>query len=415
MRAPVYLAFVLSIFNTVACSQAPKDVAEEKPLIKAIDQFTNANGEQWNDFEKMMTSSSILVLAQRLEEFNNNPFIKAFNTFTQENTNRYAAVRAAKFAQYATPPPALLALNWDTTGQSSPVSYISHINLFSVVFIRTFDPSMIAQITNSFVASELLTGLTSEYRSRDYYRARDLFGTRVYTRLLTGNIWQVWAADRSLAISFQFDAGKGIVSAVSHTALHDPALVKIQWTHSIAKPANETARLMDDIFYQIWSSYPANGYDGDSYDDYQQSRKELATNFLQSQNGRYETAREEQLRTLDQPPAQLTNFKELTTAEDDLLHNSDSTYNAATVLFPQQWGTIIGISAVTYFQMDTKAYAKRVQRNAIFGSNTYARRLNDNEWEVWTISAEDASSCIWNIRSGYAKKARYWVLEEKRS
>jgi hypothetical protein len=172
---------------------------------------------------------------------------------------------------------------------------------------------------------------------------------------------------------------------------------------------------MDDVQYQMWSNYPANGYNGDSYYVYQKSREDRVTNYLQSQNDRYRKAREEQLVLLDPPPGQLTNFKELTTAEDDLLHNSDSSYNAATILFPQQWGTIIGIAAVSYFQMGVETYTKRVQRNAIFGSGTYARRLNDNEWEVWTINALDASSCIWNIRSGYARNARYWVRKEEGS
>lgn len=415
MRKFIYLPLVLSIFTSVACSQVTVDVTKEKQLIKAIGQFTKANEKKWDDFGKMMSSFSDMALAQRSERLRNNSFIQAFDTFTQQNETRYAAVRSGKFAQYAPPPSALLALNWDTTGQASPYSMISHMDLFSVAFVRTLDPSVIAQITTSIVTAEILTGLSSENGPRDYYRVRDLFGTRVYTRPLAGNTWQVWAADRSLAISFLFDTGQGTVSAVSHTALNDPAFAKIQWPHSIAKPASEAVRLTDDIEYRIWNSYPEAGYDGDSYYDYRQARKERVTNFLQSQNERYKKAREEQLRMLDQPPAIPSNYKELTTTEDDLLHYSDSAYNAATVLFPQQWGTIIGIAAISYFEMDTKAYAERVQRNAMFGSDNYARRLNDNEWEVWTISASDASSCIWNIRSGYARKARYWVQKEEGS
>ncbi len=408
MRAFIYLPFILSIFTTVACSQ--HKVNDEKELVKAIDSFSKKNFDKWLEFEEM-TASHIDSGAPQFESVRNNSFVKTFRIFTEQQAIHYAAVRSAKFAQYAAPPAALLALKWDTSGQQSPGSTISHMDLFAVVFIRTFDPSTITQITNSLVTADMFTNLSRD-KMYDYYSKKDLFGMRIYARPLDNNKWQVWAADHFMALSFRFDAANGIVSAVSHTYMDDPAYAKIHWPPSVAKPANETERLRADILTNIWNSYPANAVEGDSYYAYRKIRNEQLTKFHNSQVARYKPAREEQLRLLEPPPADLTNYKELTTAEDNLLEHSDSSYNAATLLYAEQWSQILAIAAVTYYQISTKTFAKRVQRNAILGSKTYARQLNDNEWEILTISARDANSCIWNIKTGYARNGRYWVSKE---
>ncbi|PWV56322.1 hypothetical protein [Chitinophaga sp. S165] len=409
MRAFIYLPFVLSIFTTVARSQHTN--TDGKQLVKSIDSFTKKNFYKWLEFEEMTASHIDNGAATKFDSFRNNSFVKAFTTFTEQQATHYAAVRSSKFAQYAAPPPALLALKWDTTGQQSPGSTISHMDLFAVAFIRTFDPSTIAQITNSLVTADMFTD-SSRDKMFAYYSKRDLFGIRIYARPIDNNNWQVWAADHFMALSFRFDAANGIVSAVSHTYMDDPAYAKIQWPPSVAKPANETERLRQDILTEIWNSYPANAVEGNSYYAYRDIRNEQVTKFHNRQLARYKPAREEQLRLLDAPPAELTNYKELTAPEDNLLQHSDSTYNAATLLYAEQWMQTLAIAAVSYFQIDTKIFAKRVQRNAISGSKTYARRLNDNEWEIMTISARDASSCIWNIKTGYARNGRYWVSKE---
>jgi hypothetical protein len=396
----------------VVHAQIAKDAMEEKELQKDIDAFTSANAAKWEELEKTMSLLSDSAIVQRAERFANNPFIKAFNTFTQQNADRYAAVRLAKFVQYGPPPPALLALGWDTTSLRSRRKVIGHIDLFSVIFLRSFDPSMIAQVANSLFTVEILSEKPFSDRLMNYYHKRDLFGMRTYVKPLTNDIWQVWSADRSFAVSFRFDVRTGIVSAASRTKIDDPAYAKIQWPNSIVKPATEAIKLSDDIVQQMWGNYPEGGYNEDNYNLYAALRRGKLDTFLNNNPERYKSARTSQLRSLKPPPALHANFKELTAEEDGLLQYADSTYNAAVFLYPEQWATIIRMSAVSYLQLDAKDYAKRVQRIAIFGTSSYARQLNDNEWEVWNISTFDATCHVWNIRSGYIRNVRYWIRQE---
>jgi hypothetical protein len=412
MKRFIYLVFMWTMVTCLAHAQIAKDATEEKELQKDIDAFTSANAAKWEELERTMTHLSDSAIVQRAERFANNPFIKAFNTFTQQNADRYAAVRSAKFAQYGPPPPALLTLSWDTTSLRSPRKVIGHIELFSVIFLRSFDPSMIAQVANSLFTVEILSEKPFSDRLMNYYHTRDLFGMRTYVKRLNNDIWQVWSADRSFAVSFRFDVRTGIVSAASRTKIDDPAYAKIQWPHSIVKPATEAIKLSDDIIQQMWGNYPEGGYDEDNYNLYAALRRGKLDSFLNNNRERYKSARAYQLRSLKPPPALHANFKELTTEEDGLLQYADSTYNAAVFLYPEQWATIIRMSAVSYLQLDAKDYAKRVQRIAIFGASSYARQLNDNEWEVWNISALDATCHIWNIRSGYTRNVRYWIRQE---
>ncbi|PSL34449.1 hypothetical protein [Chitinophaga ginsengisoli] len=409
----VSLTFICSLLTCVAYSQTTK---EEKELLNAVDRFTNANKQNWNDLEKLMNSLPDDEIAQRTEKFRNAVFIKSFNVFNQANGDKYAAVRTAKFAQYAPPPPALLALDWDTSSLRAPNSLTGNIDLFSVILLRTFDPTLTAQIANSMFAITIFSDSTLQPMALRYYRVKGMYGMQLYTRHLSGDYWQVWAADHILAVSFRYDVRRGIISAPSRTKLDDPAYARIQWPHSIEKPANETVRLMDDLLQSIWDSYPATGYDNeDHYFRYRQLQTAKLAAFLSSNRGRYRIAIEQELRSLEQPPATLTGFKELTTAEDDIVPYRDSAYNAATFLYPRQWATAIQMAALSYLQLDPKDYGRRVQHNAIFGLNSYARRLNDDEWEVWNIGALDACSYIWDLRSGHVNKARYWVREEPAS
>lgn len=412
MKKTIYLTLILGTMAAAACSQSTNDAAAEKELSKAINVFTAANMGKWDDFEKRMNNLQDSAIEQRTDGLRNDPFIKAFNTFTQQNGNRYAAVRSAKFAQFGPPPPALLALKWDTLNTQSPGSMISYLELFSIGFMRTFDPSLIAQLTNAFLTTELFPDMSSREKILHYYRTRDLFGSLVYTRPVAGDIWQIWAADRSLAVSFRFDVRKGIASAVSHTKMNDPAYAQIQWPHSIVKPADETTRLMDNLTWQIWNSYPGPSFDSERYNEYKQLRNRELVKYFENNRAKYRPVREQQLRLLEQPPARLTGFKELTTAEDDILVYTDSSYYASTVLYPQQWGTVIATAATSYFEVSTAEFSRRLQRNGIFGSTSYARQLNDNEWEVWIVNTMDAASCIWDLRSGYIRKARYWIKED---
>lgn len=412
MKRLIYLAFIWSMTTCVAHAQISKDATAEKELLKSIDTFTSANAGKWEDLEKTMNGLSDSAIIQRAERFGSNPFIKAFNIFAQQNADKYAAVRVAKFVQYGPPPPALLALKWDTTSLRSRRTVIGHIDLFSVIFLRAFDPSMIAQIANSLFTVQILSEAPFRDKIMDYYHKRDLFGMRTYVRPITGDIWQVWSADRSFAVAFRFDVKTGVVSAASRTKIDDPAYAKIQWPRSIVKPATEAIRLSDDIVQQMWENYPEAGYNEENYRQHAHLRREKLAGFLDNNRERYKSAREHTLRSLEQPPALLTSFKELTTEDDDILQYSDSTYNATVFLYPEQWATIIRMSAVSYLQLNAKDYSKRVQRSAIFGSSSYARQLNDHEWEVWNISTLDAACYIWDIGSGHVRKARYWVRQE---
>ncbi|MCF6405510.1 hypothetical protein L3C95_21580 [Chitinophaga filiformis] len=414
MRKIVCLTVIWTMITGMVYSQTTK-ATEEKELLKSIDLFTNTNRQSWYELEKMMSSLPDSEIVQRTEKFRNAAFIKAFNSFSQSNGDKYAAVRSAKFVQHAPPPPALLALDWDTTSLRDPRSLTSNIDLFAVVLLRTFDPTMTAQIANSMFTVAMFSDSTLQQHALRYYRTKGLYGMQVYTQHLSGDSWQVWAADHLLAVSFRYDVRRGIITAASRTRLDDPAYLKIQWPHSIAKPANKTIHLMDDLLQSIWDSYPATGYTNeDSYYRNRQLQTVKLAAFLNNNRARYRTAREQELRSLEQPPASLPGFKELTGAEDDITPYRDSIYNAATILYPHQWASAIQMAALSYFELNGKDYARRVQHNAIFGVNSYARRLNDNEWEVWNVGALDASCYIWDLRSGHVSKVRYWLREDTR-
>jgi hypothetical protein len=416
MRKIVSLTLIWIMISGTTYSQTSKDATEEKALLKAVDQFTNANRQNWDDLEQLMNSLPESEIVQRTEKFRNAAFIRAFDSFNQANGDKYAAVRTAKFLQYAPPPPALLALDWDTTSLRAPNSLTGNIDLFSVILLRTFDPALTAQIANSMFAITIFSDSSLQSRALRYYRVKGMYGMRLYTRHLSGDYWQVWAADHTLAVSFRYDVRRGIISAPGRTQMDDPAYTKIQWPRSIAKPANETVRLMDDLLQLIWDSCPATGYKNeDNYFRERQLQTVKLAAFLSSNRGRYKTAIEQELRSLEQPPVTLTGFKELTTAEDDITPYRDSTYNAAIFLYPLQWASAIQMAALSYFQLNAKDYARKVQHNALFGLNSYARRLSDDEWEVWNVGTLDASSYIWDLRSGHVSKIRYWVREETRS
>jgi len=412
MTKRVGLTIILSMITGLVYSQAVK-TTEEKELLKKIDVFTNTNRQGWYDLETLMNSLPDSEIVQRTEKFRNAPFIKAFNSFAQANGDQYAAVRMSKFAQYAPPPAALLALDWDTTSLRNAGSLTGNIDLFSVALLRTFDPAMTAQIANSMFAAAIFSDSTLQEHALRYYRTKGLYGMQVYTQLLSGDLWQVWAADRTLAVSFRYDLRRGIISAPSRTKLDDPAYTKIIWSRSIVKPADETIQLMDDLLQSIWNSYPASGYGSDDllYVHRQQQTEKLAA-FLSSNRRRYKAAREQELRSLAPPPPALTGFRELTTTADDITPYRDSAYNAATLLYPHQWGSAIQMAALPYFEISAKDYARRVQYNAIFGVNSYARRLKENEWEVWVVGTLDACTYIWDLSSGHISKPRYWVREE---
>jgi hypothetical protein len=409
MKRVIYILLTCSFLACHVTAQTENNLKAEKELVQHIDRFMTSNADKFDEFQRVMNAPVDTTAGERSKVIRNNAFITSYLTFAEQHAADYRRVRTAKFSQFGPPPASLLALHWDTVSTIVP-ELKGNDDLLSVIFIRMFDPVMAAEMVQGLVMGQFMND-SGESDLLAYYRTRELFGSRIYVKAISNDVWQVWAADRSLAISFRFNVSKGQIMGAGHTKLKDPAYAAIQWPASIVQPADNTVRLTADIAQVMWDTYPGQTYKPEDNNVYQQKRTVRLYDFMQQNRQRYQVAREEQLRQLDAPPAALTGYKEVVKVEDDIMQASDSVYLSSMIVYPQQCESIIGPAASTYTGEETQEVIKRVQQKGLFGSARYAKKLNNQEWEVWAVSAADAMRYHWNTASGQISQVQFWLRE----
>lgn len=404
MQKAVYLLLLWSMISPRAFSQNK----EEQELIQKADNFITANKDQWNDLNKQMDAQSDTATQGRALSFRIHPFYKAFKTFIEKNAALYATARTARLSQYAPPPPALTALSWHKASSLSGDN--GSLDLLSVTFIRSFEPSVPVYLVYGILMPAITASTYATIEEvQNYYRKRDLFGTRIYAMPSAGDDWQIWAADRSFALTFHFNAGNGILSDIQYSLPNDPSYASISWTDHVIKQSDEATRLSADMVQVIWNIYPGKSYDPLNYTAYTEQRNEALQHFYQQNHQRFITVRENYLKALDKPLADLPGYRELTKPGDQIMQHADTTYPASTYLYPSQWEIAIKIAAGQYFELSTADIAKRVQYDALYGSRHYAKQSEAHEWEVWTISNTSAVCYVWNTDTGHIRGVRYWT------
>ncbi len=181
---------------------------------------------------------------------------------------------------------------------------------------------------------------------KSHYMARDRYGMRLYTRRITPSRWQVWAADRSMAITFIFHSNTGIVQPIARTTIGDPAYARIKWPPSPVHFYEKSDELASLVFTELWESYrPADTLETAGF---RERRRAIFHNFRTKHAIQYQAAIRQQLVRLEPPPAMPAGYRERTKSEDNMLAYSDSVMNAAVNLTPAQWASSLEAAAFPY-------------------------------------------------------------------
>lgn len=402
MKKTSLLLILNCIIYYTGFAQSPKDA--EKDLQQKIDLFMRSNKSALSSFEKAIETYPDSAGAKRNEFIRSSPFIKSLQTFFQQQEGNYANVRSHKFSQFLPPPVALLELHWDSVSLHELI--VS--DLFTIVFVRAVDPGVIEQILHGLMIGELSSQL-SQQELVGYYRTRSLFGDRIYTKHLSGDEWQVWSADRMLAVTFRINVRNGRISGIARTDARDTGYQQIQLPSSLAHATDNMVKLQEEIRQINWDSYPDKDFDPTYYSSYLQQRNESLYQFFEKNRTRYKTVREEQLRSLKPPPQLPQGFKDLVPTDLELINERDVNYISSTILSPSACETSIITATSSQGLMERKDIAKSVQHMSIFGVSRYARKLSGEEWEITAVGPEEIITYHWDISSGRISNIHYWV------
>ncbi|RXK83627.1 hypothetical protein [Filimonas effusa] len=404
---------VLLLLPFISCAQGHqnKQLDKEKVINKKVDTFMVAWRKPWIELEKAINDLPDSATAGRIAAYQQHPFFKAYTGFIEENGKHYIAARTRLFEQYAAPPQALLQLSWQKPEWPLAEQENTNLTLLSLAFLRSFDPSAIAQTAYNIASPSLMSshnlGIAD---AQKLYGIRELYGTHIYTKKLSDTVWQCWTADHLWAVSFDFNLRRGMLSNIRHTQPGDPKYAAMQWPGSMVKPVNETNRLLADLRMLLWESYPsATTYDSLPYNYQRQLSHKLVHDFNNRQHSRYRVVRKQSLEQLDHNAPDLSAYKEQTTPADNILRDEDTSFWASYYFDHEQLDFSIGNAAALYFQAGEKEIIRRVQYNIFFPASYHARKLNASEWEVWALKDTDAVSYIWNINTGHVQQPRYWV------
>lgn len=385
---------------------------QEKAVIQKADAFTATQKSAWSALEKIIKELPDSATTGRITAYQQHPFGKAYAAFLAENGDSYAAARTIRFKEYAAPPAAMQQLGWQPGTWPPPEEAQNTLHFISLAFLRAFDPSVVAYMAFNLISPTITAETYATIEdTKDVYQVRSLYGIRLYTTPLSDSISHIWAADRSFAVSFDFNLRNGLISRIQHTSTRDSVLYTTTWPSSLTQPASNTSKLWAKLTDVMWNSYPGATYREQPYAALLQLRNEKLQQFYQQNTQQFIDVRTEQLQQLPQSAPSLSGYRELTTGDEYIMQYADTQYAATTFLYPQQWSSIISNNSDLYFEKQTSEITSRVQNNALFASASYAHPLSTTEWEVWTINEADATYYIWDIRSGYIKKVRYWVKE----
>lgn len=405
----ILLAIICWSGMALAQESPAANVSAEIKMIASIDRFILSERNNFHAYEQMLEEMAHAADSVRYIRYPSNGFVQAFRKFTHDHAEEYTQLRSARFSQYAPPPPALLRLGWDSAGVTKDVAQIAgHFDMLAPAFMRTFEPFTLAQVLVGMMTSSAYE--ENHDAQKPHFVTRDAYGTRIYTQRQSPGVWQVWAADRRMAITFRVHVATGILEPLARTRIGDSAYESIAWPQSPVKYWTEAEALHAEISAVLWKSYrPEDVQDTQTSAgrDYRNSR---LWQFRTMHSSRYQSAIRQQLSLLETPRELPAGFRERTRPGTDLLAYSDSILNTAVNVTPAQWGTTLEAAAFPLLDMN-KGVMKLVMRNGYFPVHRYARRLNDAEWAVMIIQETTAIAFTWNIASGKVRDARYWVME----
>lgn len=347
--------------------------AQESTLQEKTDAFMHAHKSEVYDFDKKSEGP--------MDTLQHHPLINALNDFFVKNGDLFAKVRKQRFAQYAPPPAGLENMKWHAQEDTD-------LGMMSIVFLRSFEPNMPAQLVYNILIPTVAAAnyLTAE-EVNNWYRQRTISGYMVYTKPLSDSTWQVWSADRTMAVTFVFNTRNGSLAKLQYTMPKDPAYAVIKWPKSMVKPMDEPAAISAEILQTMWEHQQPVGA------------------YLRQHEARMKKAREEQLRPdIRSFTAPATGYKEI--INDKGLGQDSLTL---TYIYPSNWDMMvqnIGVWGDSAMQM-----ARRNEINRLIGYTRYVKQLDGDNWEVYTAHDTDLVYYIWNTRTGKIDKPRLWIKE----
>lgn len=405
------LLLLLPFFSCAQNNKGNNKKDKEKQLVKKVDGFMATWRDKWIDLEKKIDEQPDSATAGRIKAYQTHPFFKAYNGFIEENGKEYIAVRTRFYEQYAPPPEALLQLSWQKPEWTLAEEEQTNLTLLSLAFLRTFDPLAVSNTAYNIILPNLMS--THHFgidEAQKIYGIRERYGVNLYAKKISDTVWQAWAADRLWAVSFHFNIRTGMLFEIRHTTPGDPKYAAIQWPESLVKPVTESNHLWADLTKVLWNSYSGNkAYDSLPYNYHKAMYKKQIEDFSKQQHGRYVKVRRQSLEQLDNSTPDLSAYNELTTPEDNVLRDEDTSFFVNYYFDHSQWESSIANAASLYFKAGEKEIIRRIQYNIFFPATHYARKLNNDEWEVWSLNDTDAVYYIWNINTGQVRQTRYWV------
>ncbi|KAA2242671.1 hypothetical protein F0L74_09075 [Chitinophaga agrisoli] len=377
------------------CAIVLHTFAQEDALRQKADTFMAKHRTEWDDLELRLSDST---MRRRFQE---HPFFRALNVFLKDNGDQYTALRTARFRQYAPPPAALKAFDWQTGSGMEDLE--QEIGLLSVAFLRSFDPVLPAQVVTSILSTGIaaMNNLpTDEFMA--YYQKRDIFGFQLYAAPVTEDEWQVWCADRTYAMTFHFDLRTGKLGSLKFAQVHP-----IQWPASVIKPMDDAASLMAEEMRLTWDQY--RSYNPERETAYRQQRNTVVDSFYEKNQERFINVRATRLQLYVKDAPALTGYKELTTPDMPVLRNTDTVYPAHAFIYPEQWEVHIGNAANGYFELGPNDLRKRTSAAGLYGVQHYTHKTTGDQWEIWAVSDAQAIYYVWDLRTGKVNNIRYWV------
>lgn len=386
--------------------------AQEKALMHKADAFITAHRADWDSMEVVIDKLTDNASGRKQRSIiEKQPFFIAYKKFLAENKAALIAARTVRLKQYAAPPQPLFQLNWQTPSSWSDEE--NNTDLLAISWLRNFDPAFPAYMAYSIITPSLHAQTnTSIEEARNLYKIRDLYSIRLYTRQVTDTVWQVWAADRCIAVTFRFNVYNGAVSAIQYALPPAAAWAVIQWPPSSIAPADSAQQLTTGLSDIKWQSY-SGVCSAEAASRHLPQRNQSLLQYYRQHQQQFIRMRTSQLQQLKQEAPALTGYQERPPEQGGPLAYVDTTFYAMAFIRPDNWASVISASSAYLLSEDARTIAKLIQRNHLFPSSGYARRLNEQEWEVWTVNESDAVFYIWNIYSGAIHTIHYYVRKNQ--
>lgn len=387
----------------------------EKALTQKANTFITTQKAEWLLLEQAVTQMPDNTPDAKQKAFyQKQPFYQAYQTFLHENGAAYAAARKAQLLQYAPPPEGLQQLTWQQPEWYAGESEAVGMDMIALAFLRSYNPVEITQLAWNLVTPSFFAATNTPLtEAQNLYHLRDLYGTRLYTKPLNDSVWQLWSADRSMAVTFRCDIRNAVITAVRYSLPGDPAFAAIVWPPSVIQPADSTTRLSAVLWEALWKNYPGSTYQPEAYAQNLMQRNQVLNSFTHEHLPEIMSIRKQLLQQLPATRPALSGYKPHPLETAQLLQHADTALYAACFMQPQHWAAVIAASAAYLHEADPKTIAMLIQRNAIFPTTCYAKQINNEEWEVLVNRETDAISYTWNINTGHIARIIYLTKPQK--